>query len=679
MLALTRAIQGQKDSLGKFFIFSLLSLASVGALASSVAIPIPDAKNPTKNLKTPAMDLLHNGQSIDSDQAATLVKQGVDISRLDPQPNSAWKPASLITEDVMVPKLPENATVQFVEDYPAASEMARAIVEYNSETYHMIFSFQGHTGLLRNALLRKLGYPISTPENLKTVTVQFKDKAARDGFLEVLNDRLAVEVDKWWVVSKTDTSVKFRDVIIQNARVLVPPFHWGIWNSSLVRGRRALRSLIVPYTLAEIPQSINVFSWEVGKVLDNGVVFTQPYASEFDETSFDDGRWITRKIAQLTKQEWQSIVSAGHYPADISALLVEKLIARRNHLVELFDLKGEFQALPYNVHVTVGAVQDGRATQERYEGYVQRFTYGDISNPLTKSEIFRFIKIEAIASALNKVIGDANKFLSIQNVSDVVQKHSLDVVKSIENHLMTKGPTAPYAVPLQTWGGPVAGVSVTANRNVVSGTYYGIDDEKARVQLVDNIGVQASVGYFMGLDGLKNISFGAFGNVALQRNYLHVKPMENLKAADKESWKNLYIPRFMSHMVKTVSPEAPFDEAQKEMKAFIDELKPNEMFVIVDSLTGGVGASLAVPVMSLLSLPIGGSASFISSTSQNVMLLRRTTFLKNADGHLQVYLQSVKAQAFNQSFDFNWWIKIWGWSGTIKSADAFSRVYDLTW
>jgi hypothetical protein len=681
-VAFNNGFQGQKVSVRTLTVFIFTTLFAIYAQAQEVAIPIPNSSDPLKNIRTPANDLVYQGKVIDSDQATDLLKTGFDLSTLDPEANDAWKPQSLPIEDLTAPAIPENSTLSFIDTYPALPFMARAVVEQGGETYHLIFYGPGHTALLRNALLRRMGYPIPSPQNLKTSTLSFKTKEAKEEFLFHLKDQVQFgNLKDFWIAGETETSLQLKDVIIQNARVLVPPFHWGAWTAAGIRGRRALRSLIIPFALSDLPQGVNTFAWEAGNIISNHVLLKQEFAEEFTETSWDDSRWAVRKIAALTKADWQAIVKAGRYPEDIAALIVEKLVARRNHLVELFGFGNLFPKLSYDVNITVGAVKQGKATQQWYPGYAVKFTYGDVENPLTKSEIFRFFKLESIAVGMAKLIGRANEFLDIRNVNNLAQKHSEDMIKSLQNHIASHQPgepLKPYSAPLQTWGGPIGSFSVNASRNVVSGTFFGIEDDKARVQLADNIGVQASLGYFMGIDGIKNIGIGVHGNVGLQRNYIHVRPVPSMKAADKEAWKKLFIPNFMKSISDVIDPKAPYEKAQAAMVKFMEEdLQKNEMFVIVDSLSGGVGANISIPVFSLLSLPIGGTATLSSSTSQNIVLLRRTTFLKTSDGELQVYVQNIKSQAFNQTFDFKWFVNIWSWSGTLKTGDANSKVFHL--
>lgn len=69
------------------------------------------------------------------------------------------------------------------------------------------------------------------------------------------------------------------------------------------------------------------------------------YNTGFDHITWADARWMVRKIAQLSREQISQAVSLGGWPQNddynLHALLVEKLISRRNGLVASFKLTGE--------------------------------------------------------------------------------------------------------------------------------------------------------------------------------------------------------------------------------------------------------------------------------------------------------------------------------------------------
>ncbi|MCP4147953.1 MAG: hypothetical protein GY757_09395, partial [bacterium] len=104
--------------------------------------------------------------------------------------------------------------------------------------------------------------------------------------------------------------------------------------------------------------------------------------SGFRHVTYSDARWMIRLIASLTRKQITDAVEIGGWPAPLSRLLVEKLIARRNQMVEAFSLDGEknpegktIQLLDYDRHLTTddGAVVNGKLRTYNYAGYPQYF------------------------------------------------------------------------------------------------------------------------------------------------------------------------------------------------------------------------------------------------------------------------------------------------------------------
>ena len=83
--------------------------------------------------------------------------------------------------------------------------------------------------------------------------------------------------------------------------------------------------------------------------------------SGFDHVTFADGRWMTRKIAQLTREQISQAVKLGQWPStspyNYEQLIIEKLISRRNDLVKAFDLENEFSLMSVDKSVEKDAIE----------------------------------------------------------------------------------------------------------------------------------------------------------------------------------------------------------------------------------------------------------------------------------------------------------------------------------
>jgi len=114
------------------------------------------------------------------------------------------------------------------------------------------------------------------------------------------------------------------------------------------------------------PTSI-LFGW-ANRTIELNYINLQDTGLEHTAT-FADAKWTARRIAQLTRKQIEDAVSLGSWPGGISRLYVEKLINRRNQLVQAFGLEDEFDPMPVDRHLTTedGSVVDGHLVQNRWD------------------------------------------------------------------------------------------------------------------------------------------------------------------------------------------------------------------------------------------------------------------------------------------------------------------------
>ncbi|MFZ9519055.1 MAG: hypothetical protein ACO3A4_01125 [Silvanigrellaceae bacterium] len=101
-----------------------------------------------------------------------------------------------------------------------------------------------------------------------------------------------------------------------------------------------------------MPETVSWFKWNIIKdVREDSVSFnylTWLYSDLFQFTTWDDARWMIRLIAQLSREQIRAAVIAGQWDPKVENVLVEKLVARRNQLVKVFELDREFPQLNVN-------------------------------------------------------------------------------------------------------------------------------------------------------------------------------------------------------------------------------------------------------------------------------------------------------------------------------------------
>jgi hypothetical protein len=96
-----------------------------------------------------------------------------------------------------------------------------------------------------------------------------------------------------------------------------------------------------------------------------------------------DARWATRLIAKLDRDQIAEAVALGGWPKEMAQLLTEKLIARRNDLVEAFGLGSEFSLIKPNKRITTAnnRVVNGKLKNGKYPGTPEDFGnfWGDLT------------------------------------------------------------------------------------------------------------------------------------------------------------------------------------------------------------------------------------------------------------------------------------------------------------
>lgn len=684
-------------STARWVVFFLLGNLST-AFAESLMIPRDRIGAPAKDLlikKNPS----DPGTPVDQGTLIHLQKSGKDISTLDPSPHTdVWGTTPTFDTEIEASYPKEKEIVNYFSFLPAPSSAhifrAQVYVQRQEGAVPVSFalnaSLEGHAALLRAALLRALGYRIAPSRHYEALTIQFPDIATRDLFLDTLSNQTLTHRNRWIRnLDEKKPEVTLQDVILEPAQVKTANYHWSqikdyhnVAGSDLYE-RRIIRSLVVPLTLGDIPENINVYSFEMGRIRDESVVFTLPTSGAFTDATIDDARWMGRKIAKLSRAELQAIVREGHYPPEVEPLLVEKIIGRRDQMLSLLRLENEFKPMGANLELETGAVKGSKLTQSEFSGHAERFAYGDIENPMRLSEIGRFLHMQAYTTILSNITSKINEYITAQSQADAIlnaeQQYQKTAFESFIKHIMERK-TGSFSAPIKTWAFPVGGAHITVDRSLVTGSYYGGDQN---IQLVDNIGVQVNVGFFGGVMGITT-AFPTFGaNMTLQRNYIHVRPVAKIQDALDAKWKDLWINRYLIDLSKILSPTESLDpaNAKENLKKFMDQLKEGEVFMTTDSFIGGASGQVNIPIMPLLqagfvglSPTVGIGAGVQGAIFKRTIINRTAAQGENLDG-IQVYFQNILMGSTNLSFSFDYYINLMKYMYSVKVGDSKVKAY----
>lgn len=664
----------------------MLSIAS----AESVSLPL-------NSIKKPANDLINTtGQAIDAGQAAALSRKGVDLSLLNPEENKFWQNREYPAQDFKeLPYPAGNPGVRFLSEEAVLPGMFTYMSLVQSADnpgnyYRLSLSRYSHSMLMRAAFLRKLGYYVPTPKYYKNLRVTFASEKQKEEFIESAERSVIVDMDdRGWIIenNKQDHSLVFSDAVLETTSNDYFDLYWGTAPNpnnpaqlAIVQRYsrfRAYRALIIPYAMVDLPESVNRFSAKFGSVLGAHVVINHPSAASFASCTYEDAKWMVRRMQEFTRQDFEEVVKAGEFPPELNELIVTKLMYRANNAFELFGLENKkLKPLPsLEINSSTGLVKDGKVMRERVEGYPQRFAHGDRESPFQDGDLARYFGIRGKSMGIGTILNQLNKKLELWTMSDAYAKRAQTIQNRIMDHMRNK-PFEPLYQDVEAWGGPLGGFNIAANRSVSTGTYYG---SSAAIQLVDNVSVSAQLGYFMTLAGVPKVTPFAGANVTVNRDYTHVRPLMSIKEGKTVSWKDMVLPHFMSKLSKVLETDKTQDN-KDALDSFLSDLRDGEVFTITDSValtTYLQAASTFDTLMGIAPLDFMNTVSLGADASR--VILRQTSFMRTPDG-VQVYVRSQAGNMFSLTFDANYFINLLRIRSTNQTTklhtDAFVIDYD---
>ncbi|MBC7712418.1 MAG: hypothetical protein H7177_03715 [Rhizobacter sp.] len=629
-----------KNKIYKVVCFSFLLACSVftNVEAGESSVPLQ------KGLRIASDDLIYQDQILTSRDADVLGNaQKIDLSKLNPKSNDIWDNTVTSVDDQGSIAINDNDVLSYEGAILSNTGLFRfnAIPVNGNKIYTIHMDKSLHTMLMRKNLLRTLGYKIPAMKYLKKVTIQFSSKIAMEAFVkrEVPEATLGA-ADRWTntdLTKATNLTLTLKDVAITE------PNEFDFYNVSMgvptqTINSRSLRALLLPYSLVDLYESVNKFSYVDGKQDNKSVILPHFTGNDF-ATTVDDAIWMLNKMNNLTRADYQKIVAGAYFPKEIESVLVEKLISRRNSLNRLFNLKTS--EIAFNNMINVGSsVKEGKVIQKDFPDYASRFAYGDAESPLEQLRFFLYGKIQAtvIDNLINKLNGEMSVFDLTQKRTDYFEKQ----FKTGLDHFVQTGELLPISVG--AWYAPVLDIQLLLSRDIILGNYLGTDN---LVQLADTFGASADIGVFAGIEGIgAGLSGGVKVSTSLVRSFTHLKPVKNLKESLKEPYKNMFVgllkrslkDKFfsLSELKEIDEKDANGDTKKEERKKKIEELfseidknlDVGESLIITDRLVPSASVRLSFS-QGLIGAGVG--------VSGGVTVLKRIHLYKKSAKMLQIY------------------------------------------
>lgn len=686
------------------FRFLLLSWLLTGFLwAQELYRPLQGAI-PLQYGGYPATDLILDGRVLLPEEAHQYYTEMSGHTRgrwtlaeLEPQETDIWKNKLSVPfgpKDDELPIKDQLDDVSFVSYSLTRLENYRFTVAKDHSFYLAYMGPKVHNFLLRKNLLRKLGYRIPPVKYLKSLKVEFKSSEERDEFLTDFQATVGRDIERWVTSSPEGENFFYaQDLIIMEDQNTIPNLSVGYLSEEIIDGRRVFNSLLVPYALTDLPESINMLAWAHGRIFSENVLLPYENGEIFTPTN-DDAVWMVKRILSLTESDWNEIVESTHLPAPVSSLLYEKLKARRNHLITLFRLKAKKFPVDHKFTDQDEVVKNGKLEQEFFEGYGRRFKIPDPESPLSYSEMSSLIKtktmnlgIELMVSAFNSARYMGTDIES--KISKINEESAIKAEQLIKDGKPLKGAIDSYAFPT------VSG-RLILSRDIVAGSYLGTDND---IQLVDTIGVSVNAGMIGGVSGLfaktgtyspalktnsfVPVSLGGSASASFTRSYAHVKPITSVKKAFKYPFKNVLIPMVKKKQGKTLDIEAQKDfdkinemvkaerekEYEKIYEAITTQLEVGESVIVTDSISVGASAEAGLSLYGVVNVrgKVGG----------NSLVLSRLHILRKSQTVIQIYKDIGQNNGYEVTLGLDQFVPILKVSARGNKGYAKTKFYNV--
>lgn len=670
------------------FVIGTSLLGSHVAIADNSTNGAYEVTIPLSNDGLPASDLVYtkSGRShIMSPQEAWNLKKKskTDLSMLDPDATSdMWKNLSTAQDDALDDTLPVQSgdTVTFQGFISASPGRFKFNVQVQSafgppRTYTVVLSRDIHTTLLRKGLLRRLGYKIPPMKYLKKINVILPDAETHDKtFPAAIANYALGAVKRWQIPAPAGASAltfSLQDVMVMEATPLYynvamgPPIE-TVPGTNQIRpeGPRTLRALGPVYGLANIPENIHQSAWNVGRVEDGQIVIDVNDRANFACT-MDDALWITRRIAKLSRADYEAIVAKAYYPDFVAKLVVENLIARRN---SLFDTLGfDVADISYDAKISYGTqLVNGKLVDQDWQalGYAADFSGIEPQSPL--KDIWWYVVSQIQSNLTANLLEKINNSLPQLAVDEAINQHNEKLYNDALEQYLKDG--SQQTVHFGAWAAPVASGGVDISRDIVIGSYMGTTGENGAsniVQLADNFGFHVSAGLYIGFDGLPvnplpvNLQGQVMGSASIA--VTHLKPITSLKAAVKEPLKNEFVPwifyKASSIMddvaaVQHATGQTP-DQIKQKIAANLDALKDfigtGESLILTESMALNESLQLGTQAPAPLSPSIG-----VQPGANQVLLWRLRIYRpENNPSMLMIYKDNGSLQGLQVSINLS--------------------------
>lgn len=623
---------------------------------------------PLKYTHEAASDLVFQGKLLFPDEAKELLSSKIinDLTDLDPREDSViWSNTYKSTIQNKLLLHPVGETLTIIESIPRTElpigQFGLRALTPRGKPVRVLFDVKAHNFLLRKALLEKIGYNTPAINYIKRVQLKFKGAFTKNEFIKDLGNQtlLPDEATKKWLPGEidqlSDTLTAQDIIIIENSEDEIYNVAYGIFPANRIKGRRLFNSLIIPFNLLDVPESVNLYSWIPGRIFNEQLILPYEYGEDFT-TTYEDARWITKRILKLNIKDWHEIISFAKYPKEVEILVFNKTLSRRNFLREKLNLVNSSKELPFDSSPSYGErLKKGKLIGRRnWLGYATYFVGFDPDDPLSATELWSFLGSKTITNVIGAIVNEFNKrYIPRTDIQFEIFDHQLDLAAQQFAQFLTTGEVSP--VEFGFWNTKFYDINFIGNREVIAGNYLGSENI---VQLADTFGLVVDAGLYIGADGLPSLNtfFSGQAKLNLVRTYTHLKPVTSIKASLKEDYRNMFVPIQKFFRARPLNGLKGLDWDQEDRKKLALDVQK-----IINSFKKNMGVGESLIIQTGLSPEINGSLGYqINEDVQTFVQLRervnvisRLNIYRASEDHFHIYQDPAIYNTFTAAIGLN--------------------------
>lgn len=604
------------------------------------------------------------GDVLDPEEAHALqvcrqsqTKNTWSISSLDPESTTLWKDnIDLLKNPSIQPQrelgyherdfvFDDYEQVDFENLTSARSGFFRINVKKGSKSYLVYVGTKTHNFLMNRMLLRKLGYIVPMVKRHSHLVLNFDSKFQRENFISSLTFDNSRDSERWVTESNEKSNqVTLQDVVVLEDQNEIQNLAIGYLTPDLIDSRRTMRSLLIPYSILDVPENIQFLSPTMCRELSRNVVLKYseyPDSIMMFETAAEDARWITERMMYLSEIDWEEIVAASQLPENEQLRLIEAVKSRRNSLATCFGVHHQ------KLEVDFSKVQE-LPKVEFYKGFGRRFHYEDPTiSLLGLSEMESLLKSRFWNKVLDTLVNLANSKMTTDlesRLNEINERVADNFAQALKDKTSLNEVIESYAYP--TVGG-----SFNLSRSIVAGSYLGTDNA---IQIVDNIGARVNIGMFAGISGIfaktgksylnqerkpdrgySPLPINASASAYVGMNWSHVRPITSMQK--KYKWTNLLVPIVKAKYAKSFNELAKsnFDKKDLEeqnlafeemMKILNTNMNIGESFIVTNNLGVNIAGEIGATFYEVLKANLRVSPSTLVLSRLHIIKRSETEF-----------------------------------------------------